>query len=47
MYDETINKQNLLPSPRSTRKTAVYVARHGTFHGRQSIKKTYANYFRH
>jgi hypothetical protein len=26
---------------------AVYVAHHGTFHGRHAIERTYANYFQH
>jgi uncharacterized protein (TIGR02246 family) len=46
MYDEAINKQDPASVAAFYTEDAVYVAHHGTFHGRQAIEETYANYFR-
>ena len=46
-YDEAINKQDPAAVAALYTENAVYVAHHGTFHGRQAIEKTYANYFQH
>ena len=46
MYDEAINKQDPAGVAAFYTEDAVYVAHHGTFHGRQAIEETYANYFR-
>ena len=47
MYDEAINKQDPAAVAAFYTEDAVYVAHHGTFHGRQAIEKTYAGYFQH
>jgi len=46
-YDEAFNKQDPAAIAALYTEDAVYVAHHGTFHGRQAIEKTYANYFQH
>ena len=46
-YDEAINKQDPAAVAALYTENAVYVAHHGTFHGRQAIEKTYGNYFQH
>ena len=46
-YDEAINKQDPAAVAALYTENAVYVAHHGTFHGRQAIEKTYADYFQH
>jgi uncharacterized protein (TIGR02246 family) len=46
-YDEAINKQDPGAVAAFYTEDAIYVAHHGTFHGRQAIKKTYADYFQH
>jgi uncharacterized protein (TIGR02246 family) len=46
-YDEAFNKQDPAAVAALYTEDAVYVAHHGTFHGRQAIEKTYANYFQH
>src|SRR5580692_11677802 len=46
-YDEAINKQDPAAVGAFYTEDAVYVAHHGTFHGRQAIEKTYASYFQH
>ena len=46
-YDEAINKQDPAAVAALYTENAVYVAHHGTLHGRQAIEKTYANYFQH
>jgi uncharacterized protein (TIGR02246 family) len=46
-YDEAINNQDPAAVAALYTENGVYVAHHGTFHGRQAIEKTYANYFRH
>jgi uncharacterized protein (TIGR02246 family) len=47
MYDEAINKQDPAAVAAFYTEDGIYVAHHGTFHGRQAIEKTYANYFQH
>jgi uncharacterized protein (TIGR02246 family) len=47
MYDEAINKQDPAAVAAFYTEDAIYVAHHGTFHGRQAIEKTYAIYFQH
>jgi len=44
-YDEALNKQDPAAVAALYTEDAVYVAHHATFHGRQAIEKTYANYF--
>jgi uncharacterized protein (TIGR02246 family) len=46
-YDAALNKQDPAAVAALYAEDAVYVAQHGTFHGRQAIEKTYANYFQH
>jgi uncharacterized protein (TIGR02246 family) len=46
-YDEAINKQDSAAVAALYTETAIYVAHHGTFHGRRAIEKTYADYFQH
>jgi uncharacterized protein (TIGR02246 family) len=46
-YDEAFKKQDPAAVAALYTEDAVYVAHHGTFHGRQAIEKTYANYFQH
>jgi uncharacterized protein (TIGR02246 family) len=46
-YDEALNKQDPAAVAALYAEDAVYVAHHGTFHGRKAIEKTYANYFQH
>jgi uncharacterized protein (TIGR02246 family) len=44
-YDEALNERDPVAVAALYTEDAVYVAHHGTFHGRQAIEKTYANYF--
>src|SRR5271165_3959623 len=46
-YDEEFNRNDAAAVAALYTEDAVYVAHHGTFHGRQVIEKTYANYFQH
>lgn len=46
-YDEAFNKNDATAVAALYTADAVYVAQHGTSHGRQAIEKTYANYFGH
>jgi uncharacterized protein (TIGR02246 family) len=46
-YDEAINQQDPAAVAAFYTEDAIYVAHHGTFHGRQAIEKTYASYFQH
>ena len=46
-YDGAIDKQDSAAVAAFYTEDAIYVAHHGTFHGRQAIKKTYADYFQH
>ena len=46
-YDEAFNRQDPAAVAALYTENAVYVAQHGTSHGRQAIEKTYANYFQH
>jgi uncharacterized protein (TIGR02246 family) len=46
-YDEAFNKSDAAAVAALYTEDAIYVAHHGTFHGRQAIEKTYANYFQH
>jgi uncharacterized protein (TIGR02246 family) len=46
-YDEAFNKQDPAAVAALYTEDAVYVAHHGTFHGRHAIERTYANYFQH
>jgi uncharacterized protein (TIGR02246 family) len=46
-YDEAFNRQDPTAVAALYTEDAVYVAHHGTFHGRQAIEKGYANYFQH
>ena len=43
-YDEAINKQDPAAVAALYTENAVYVAHHGTFHGRQAIEKDYAEH---
>jgi uncharacterized protein (TIGR02246 family) len=44
-YDEAFNERDPAAVAALYTEDAVYVAHHGTFHGRQAIEKTYADYF--
>jgi ketosteroid isomerase-like protein len=44
-FDEAYNKNDAAALAALYTGDAVYVAQHGTSHGRQAIEKTYANYF--
>ena len=46
-YDEAFNKKDAAGVAALYTVDAVYVAQHGTSHGRQAIEKTYAKYFQH
>jgi uncharacterized protein (TIGR02246 family) len=46
-YDEVFNKSDAAAVAALYTEDGIYVAQHGTFHGRQAIEKTYASYFRH
>jgi uncharacterized protein (TIGR02246 family) len=46
-YDAAFNNNDAAAVAALYTEDAVYVAHHGTFHGRQAIEKTYANYFQH
>jgi uncharacterized protein (TIGR02246 family) len=46
-YDEAFNKSDAAAVAALYTEDAIYVAHHGTFHGRQAIEKTYASYFQH
>jgi uncharacterized protein (TIGR02246 family) len=46
-YDAALNNNDAAAVAALYTEDAVYVAHHGTFHGRQAIEKTYANYFQH
>jgi uncharacterized protein (TIGR02246 family) len=46
-FDEAYNKNDAAAVAALYTGDAVYVAQHGTSHGRQAIEKTYANYFQH
>jgi uncharacterized protein (TIGR02246 family) len=46
-YDAAINRRDPAAIAALYTRDAVYVAQHGTSHGRQAIEKAYANYFQH
>jgi uncharacterized protein (TIGR02246 family) len=46
-YDAAFNNNDAAAVAALYTEDALYVAHHGTFHGRQAIEKTYANYFQH
>jgi uncharacterized protein (TIGR02246 family) len=46
-YDDAMNRHDAAAVAALYTEDAVYVAHHGTFHGRQAIEETYANYFQH
>ena len=46
-YDEAINKQDAAAVAALYTQDGVWVTHDGSFHGRQAIEKTYANYFQH
>ena len=46
-YDEAFNKKDAAAVAALYTEDAVYVAQHGTSHGRHAIEKTYASYFQH
>lgn len=44
-YDEAFNRSDAAAVAALYTKDAIYVAQHGTSHGRQTIEKAYASYF--
>ena len=46
-YDAAFNKHDVAAVGALYTQDAVYVAQHGTSHGRHAIEKAYANYFQH